>query len=697
MKAVISGKGQLSREALSLYHAAAQSYELAKDGELPYGLAREHFEKVDTLCRRIQKACPNVVDNLHLWSRAAFELGHYQESVSLIEQALEKTNEEPTLWYSYGYAHLALRELETARTAFITALKLDPNATRADLGLAHCLFLQEDWVTAFQHYRALITKYPQDRFVKQQIILVLSKLKADEYNVELESDLIGYLAFNELDVAPLSFFCASLFKHKYLQAPIAAKTDQAQTLIADPLLNAMLEHIIICDPSIEQLLIECRSHLLLKLLTKQQPLTEGEIHFCLHLAIHQQRTEHCLFIPSHENPLLLEVKHLIESAWALTQPAQPLALIQHFALLYSNYLPLSSVTSQSQQQHHLHLAFSVDNPLWAWPCDWVNWMHDLIVEPQSLHKLTPNIKQCSPIHTASQKVQRQYEQNPYPKWSYLPARTPNDYNRALQQQLMASPALSQALEKRLTKPKLKILIAGCGTGRHALHLAQNFEQLDITAIDLSRSSLSYAQYKARQLNASQVAFYQGDILTLPSDWQFDIIECSGVLHHMNNPLLGLKRLLELLEPGGLIKLGLYSQIARQNLLKLREGLKKHCLSDLSAAHLRNLRASLLQHSDSQLLNETLASPDFYNLSGFRDLMLHVTEQDYTPTAIASLIKHTDLTFLGFSSLTESTKQSYRKQFPDDPGGLSLAHWEIYERERPQTFGHMYQFFCCLPV
>ena len=44
---------------------------------------------------------------------------------------------------------------------------------------------------------------------------------------------------------------------------------------------------------------------------------------------------------------------------------------------------------------------------------------------------------------------------------------------------------------------------------------------------------------------------------------FDIIECVGVLHHMSEPKVGLGILTDVLKPGGLMKLGLYSSSARR--------------------------------------------------------------------------------------------------------------------------------------
>ena len=51
--------------------------------------------------------------------------------------------------------------------------------------------------------------------------------------------------------------------------------------------------------------------------------------------------------------------------------------------------------------------------------------------------------------------------------------------------------------------------------------------------------------------------------------EFDLIECGGVLHHMNNPSQGLKALVSVLKNNGFLKLGLYSELARQDIVKAR--------------------------------------------------------------------------------------------------------------------------------
>ena len=68
---------------------------------------------------------------------------------------------------------------------------------------------------------------------------------------------------------------------------------------------------------------------------------------------------------------------------------------------------------------------------------------------------------------------------------------------------------------------------------------------------------------------------QADILNLGQlNKQFDIVESVGVLHHMGNPMEGWKVLTDCLKPGGLMKIGLYSELARKNNVKIRNEIKK---------------------------------------------------------------------------------------------------------------------------
>src|SRR5581483_12481339 len=79
----------------------------------------------------------------------------------------------------------------------------------------------------------------------------------------------------------------------------------------------------------------------------------------------------------------------------------------------------------------------------------------------------------------------------------------------------------------------EILVAGCGTGQQAIMTARRFATARVLAVDLSLASLSYAKRMSRVLGVQNIEYAQADILRLPSlSRSFDLIEATGVLHHM---------------------------------------------------------------------------------------------------------------------------------------------------------------------
>ena len=74
--------------------------------------------------------------------------------------------------------------------------------------------------------------------------------------------------------------------------------------------------------------------------------------------------------------------------------------------------------------------------------------------------------------------------------------------------------------------------------------------------------------------------------------RFELIECSGVLHHLADPAAGLAVLRGLLAPGGVMKLGLYARRGRRAIQAARDfaaGLGE----PMTPAGLRRVRQALL--------------------------------------------------------------------------------------------------------
>ena len=324
-----------------------------------------------------------------------------------------------------------------------------------------------------------------------------------------------------------------------------------------------------------------------------------------------------------------------------------------------------------------------------------NWSDDIkSVLIQQLQEPLEELNLCKSIpaltsieNQVSLAVQGQYEEHPYPRWVRLPKNPIKKFlNSYIQSKFPLSP-FSQLVDDR----NPEILIAGCGTGQHPIGTSQSFNEARILAVDLSMASLSYAKRKTIELGIKSIEYAQADLLKLALLGRtFDVIESSGVLHHLENPFEGWEVLLSLLRSNGLMRLGFYSELARRDIVRVRNLISKEGIGSTSQ-EIRGYRKNLLGLKDSENYGFATSSSDFFSTSACRDLLFHVQEHRMNLKILADFFKDHDLNFLGFE-IDSSVIRAYKKRFPNDPAATNLDQWHIYEEENPDTFIGMYQFW-----
>lgn len=177
---------------------------------------------------------------------------------------------------------------------------------------------------------------------------------------------------------------------------------------------------------------------------------------------------------------------------------------------------------------------------------------------------------------ADAALAEQYEAYPYPQ------RDPRDEAKRL---IVGSPSHLAEVDHwifgghRPAAAPIRALVAGGGSGDATVMLAQQMTQAgragEVTWLDRSGAARKVAEARVAARGLGNVAFREASILDLPGSGlgPFDYIDCCGVLHHLPDPLDGLKALASVLAPGGGIGLMVYAPHGRTGVYMLQDALR----------------------------------------------------------------------------------------------------------------------------
>ena len=431
-------------------------------------------------------------------------------------------------------------------------------------------------------------------------------------------------------------------------------------LADDPLFNTVLQSTPVRDVAIERALTNLRAALL-EQAAADAPADDTALAMACGLAKQCFINEY-VFTTSPEEDARIEA---LKGKWPEVTPLQLAALAM--------YAPLNTLPGAQSLLDR------------AWPRALDPVLTQQLREPDEEGALRDSIPHLTAIDDeVSQRVRQQYEENPYPRWANAPGPgepvTLANYLHAI----MPSAVFTQLDETR----GLDVLVAGCGTGLHPIELARILPEARVLAVDLSLTSLAYAKRKTPPDLAQRLSYAQADILNIDAIGRsFDIIDASGVLHHMRDPAAGLHKLVPLLRPGGLMHLALYSALARRDITAARQYVAEKGYS-ASPADIRRARQDLMNTA----LRGVARRDDFFSTSECRDMLFHVQEHQLTIAQLKAMLAGTGLRFIGFAFDPVRARQ-YAAQFAQSGRSpTDLDAWHAFETQNPDTFAGMYQFW-----
>ena len=570
------------------------------------------------------------------------ELGRLAEAEASLRQAIALKPDFAQAHSNLGNTLNELGRLDESISSYVRAinLKADFDDVYCNLGsaLKSARFTKADQSL----YPILINLLNKGNFVRPKDMAgaILSLLRLDNL---IEDVLLNTTVFTDVE-----------------------EVDRAIKILAQvPLLHQLMRICPLTDLQPEASFASMRRVLLTAL--AQTEASPELIHFLSTLSLHCFTNEYVYFETEEETELISALEAGISES--IAQASQPTVTE---TLILATYRPLHQY-DWSEKLQVLDQLPEVKVRL--------------VEEPLAEKVIAQNMPALSDVDDdVSRQVREQYEENPYPRWVKL----------AISPKAKLVAEVCNEAKLQLHSENIKsvfapsILIAGCGTGQHSIGTASRFANCKVTAVDLSRASLAYAQRKTNELGITNIKYLQADILNLGELGQeFDIIESAGVLHHMDNPMAGWRVLVDLLKTGGLMKIGLYSELARRHIVKTREEIGLRGIG-ASESEIRQFRQSLVESQDDHH-QQLMGFGDFFSLSEVRDLIFHVQEHRFTLPQIQHCLDELGLKLCGFEN-TDVVRR-FKNSFGKDSDACDLSLWHQFEIENPDTFVGMYQFWC----
>lgn len=169
-----------------------------------------------------------------------------------------------------------------------------------------------------------------------------------------------------------------------------------------------------------------------------------------------------------------------------------------------------------------------------------------------------NLKEGIYCHTISnndtKKITNFYKKEPFPNYAK------NDDRNSIQTRGQNN-LISKTIKEKLAFNN-SFLEVGCGTCQLSNYLGIGSNN-NIFAFDPTIESLECGYKFAKSNEIKNVYFINGDIFDdIFKDKVFDIVFCSGVLHHTKNPYGGFKLISKYVKKDGYIIIGLYNKFGR---------------------------------------------------------------------------------------------------------------------------------------
>ena len=231
---------------------------------------------------------------------------------------------------------------------------------------------------------------------------------------------------------------------------------------------------------------------------------------------------------------------------------------------------------------------------------------------------------------------------------------------------------------------LNILVAGCGTWQAAKY-ALCYPKANVIGIDVSTTSLRETEKLKRKYNLDNLDTEQLAVEDVGElEKTFDLIICTGVVHHLADPDAGLQALAAVLDVDGALHLMVYAPYGRTGIYMLQDycrrlgiGTTIKEINDLCSV----IEALPPQHP---LISILQSSRDSQNADALADALLNPRDRSYSVPELLALLKDNGLAFgrwyrqapylSGCGAISKTPHAATLSAMPDEEQFAAMELW-----------------------
>jgi SAM-dependent methyltransferase len=189
-----------------------------------------------------------------------------------------------------------------------------------------------------------------------------------------------------------------------------------------------------------------------------------------------------------------------------------------------------------------------------------------------------------------------------------------------------------------------ILVAGCGTTQ-AAKIALRWPRARVTGIDVSGASIAFAEGLKRRYGLGNLQLRQLPVERATELGEtFDLVVCTGVLHHLPDPDAGLRALRAALASRGALQLMVYAPYGRAGIYLIQDYCRRLGIEPTAPEVLDLIVSLRALPPDHPLVPVLRKSQDLTTREGLADTLLNPQDRSYSVPELLDLLAGAGLKF-----------------------------------------------------